>query len=119
LSEVVPVVERSRLLITDIEFLRLHYARTLRCWRERFLANRSLAAELYDERFCRMWEFYLAGSEITFRWLGQTVFQVQLAKDQEALPLTRDYMVAAERALEAEEDRDRLLCDREPSGRAA
>jgi cyclopropane-fatty-acyl-phospholipid synthase len=119
LSELAPAVERAALLITDVEVLRLHYAHTLRCWRERFLANRSLAAELYDERFCRMWEFYLAGAEIAFRWLDQAVFQVQLAKQQEALPLTRDYMLAAERALEAEEERDRLRGDREASGRAA
>jgi len=103
LSELVPAVERAALLVTDVEILRLHYAQTLRCWRERFLANRSLAAELYDERFCRMWEFYLAGSEIAFRWLDQAVFQVQLARQVDALPLTRDYMLAAERALEAEE----------------
>lgn len=118
LSEVVPAVERARLLITDVEILRLHYAQTLRCWRERFLANRARAAALYDERFCRMWEFYLAGAEIAFRWLNQAVFQIQLAKDQEALPLTRDYMLVAERALEAEEDRDRLRGDRVASGRA-
>ena len=103
LSELVPAVERARLLITDVEILRLHYAQTLRCWRERFLANRASAATLYDERFCRMWEFYLAGSEMAFRWLDQAVFQVQLAKTLEALPLTRDYMIDAERALTAEE----------------
>ncbi len=119
LSELVPAVERAALLVTDVEVLRLHYAQTLRCWRERFLANRSLAAELYDERFCRMWEFYLAGSEMAFRWLDQAVFQVQLAKQQDALPLTRDYMLATERALEAEEARAHPLSDRDAGGRAA
>lgn len=117
LSELVPAVERAALLVTDVEILRLHYAQTLRCWRERFLANRNLAAELYDERFCRMWEFYLAGSEIAFRWLDQAVFQVQLAKQQDALPLTRDYMLATERALEAEEAC--ALSNRDAGGRAA
>lgn len=119
LSELVPAVERSRLLITDIEVLRLHYAKTLRCWRDRFLANRQRAVELYDERFCRMWEFYLAGSEIAFRWLGQAVYQVQLAKAIETLPLTRDYMLEAERALEAEDARDRPVIERAASEQAA
>ena len=114
LSELTPAIERSRLLITDIEVLRLHYARTLRHWRERFLANRARAAQLYDERFCRMWEFYLAGSEIAFRWLDQAVFQVQLTRDIDidALPLTRDYMVDAERTLTAAEARDDKASER-------
>ena len=70
LSEVLPVVERLGLWVTDIEILRLHYAETLRAWRERFMANRARIAELYDERFCRMWEFYLVGSELAFRRMG-------------------------------------------------
>ncbi|MBK8209620.1 MAG: class I SAM-dependent methyltransferase [Rhodospirillales bacterium] len=119
LSEVVPAVERARLLITDVEVLRLHYAQTLRHWRERFLANRARAAALYDERFCRMWEFYLAGSEIAFRWLDQAVFQVQLAKNLQALPLTRDYMLDTERALAAEENLDRQPQEHAAAERAA
>ncbi len=93
LSEVVPVIERVGLWITDIEILRLHYAETLRHWRERFMSNRYKAVELYDERFCRMWEFYLAGAEVTFRRMGQIVAQIQLTKSVGAVPLTRDYMV--------------------------
>jgi cyclopropane-fatty-acyl-phospholipid synthase len=106
LSELAPAVERAGLLITDVEVLRLHYALTLRAWRERFLANRAAAAALYDERFCRMWEFYLAGSEISFRWFGHVVFQVQFGRRIDALPLTRDYMIDRERAMaEVEPDR--------------
>jgi cyclopropane-fatty-acyl-phospholipid synthase len=97
LSEVLPVVERLGLWVTDIEILRLHYAETLRLWRRRFLANRARIADLYDERFCRMWEFYLVGSELTFRRMGHMVFQLQLAKRQDAVPLTRDYVTDWER----------------------
>jgi len=92
-------VERSGLIITDVEVLRLHYARTLEEWRRRFTARRADAARLYDERFCRMWEFYLAGAEMAFRHDGQVVFQIQLARSQEAVPLTRDYMLEDERAM--------------------
>jgi cyclopropane-fatty-acyl-phospholipid synthase len=92
LSEVLPVVEKLGLWVTDIEILRLHYAETLRLWRRRFLANRARIAELYDERFCRMWEFYLVGSELAFRRMGHMVFQLQLANRQDAVPLTRDYV---------------------------
>jgi cyclopropane-fatty-acyl-phospholipid synthase len=92
LSEVLPAIERSGLYVTDIEILRLHYAETLRAWRERFMANREQAARLYDERFCRMWEFYLAGSETSFRVDGHMVFQIQIAKRQDGVPLTRDYI---------------------------
>lgn len=105
LSEVMAAVERAGLWVTDIEVLRLHYAYTLRQWRQRFLANRRAAAELYDERFCRMWEFYLAAAEISFRYLRCAVFQIQLARRQEAVPLTRDYITETERALAAEEER--------------
>ena len=97
LSEVLPVVERLGLWVTDIEILRLHYAKTLRLWRKRFAANRARIAKLYDERFCRMWEFYLVGSELTFRRMGHMVFQLQLAKHQDAVPLTRDYVTDWER----------------------
>jgi cyclopropane-fatty-acyl-phospholipid synthase len=97
LSEVVPVVERLRLLITDIEILRLHYAETLRSWRRRFEQNRDRLRAIYDERFCRMWEMYLAGSEIVFRSGGCMVFQMQLAKEVDSVPITRDYMLDWER----------------------
>ena len=94
LSEVMPAVERSRLVATDIEILRLHYAQTLRHWRWRFTANRDTIASIYDERFCRMFEFYLCGSELAFRHGGHMVFQIQLAARQDAVPLTRDYLYA-------------------------
>jgi cyclopropane-fatty-acyl-phospholipid synthase len=99
LAEAVTAAERAGLLVTDVEVLRLHYAETLRRWRERFLANRDRARALYDERFCRMWEFYLAGSEMAFRYMSLGVFQIQLAKRIDAVPLTRDYMVDRERKL--------------------
>jgi len=99
LSEVTKVVEKSRLLMTDIEILRMHYAYTLRDWLARFRARRQDAAALYDERFCRMWEFYLASCEMEFRYMGTMVFQMQLTRDLNALPITRDYMVDAERAM--------------------
>ncbi|UUX48107.1 cyclopropane-fatty-acyl-phospholipid synthase family protein [Nisaea acidiphila] len=98
LSEVLPVIETERLWATDIEILRLHYAETLRHWRERFEKHRAEMAALYDERFCRMWELYLIGSELSFRLMGHMVFQIQLAKDIEAVPLTRDYIGAFEKA---------------------
>src|SRR5580698_4597123 len=97
LSEVLPPVEKSGLFATDIEILRLHYAETLRHWRRRLIANRDTIASLYDERFCRMFEFYLCGSEIAFRREGHMVFQIQLAHQQTAVPLTRDYITDAER----------------------
>ena len=103
LSEVIPAIERQGLKITDIEILRLHYAETLKAWRERFMARREEAAALYDERFCRMWEFYLAGSEMAFRYQDMMNFQIQLTRHQHALPLTRDYMVEAEAALRVRE----------------
>jgi cyclopropane-fatty-acyl-phospholipid synthase len=103
LSEVLPAIERAGLYVTDIEILRLHYADTLRAWRERFMARRDEAAELYDERFCRMWEFYLAGSETSFRVDAHMVFQIQLAKRQEAVPLTRDYLPEREAELRRRE----------------
>ena len=99
LSELTAAVEKSGLLITDIESLRLHYAKTLAEWRRRFNAQRPEIANLYDERFCRMWEFYLAGAEMAFRYDDQVVFQVQLARRLETLPMTRDYMIEAERKM--------------------
>jgi len=89
LSEVVPVAERRRLWITDVEILRLHYAKTLRAWRARFQQNREQIRALYDERFCRMWETYLVGAELSFRNQGMLVFQMQLAKAVGTVPLTR------------------------------
>jgi cyclopropane-fatty-acyl-phospholipid synthase len=101
LSEVLPAIEGAGLVVTDIEILRLHYAETLKTWRERFLARRDEACALYDERFCRMWEFYLAACECGFRHCGMMVFQIQLAKRQEAVPLTRNYIGAREAELAA------------------
>ena len=98
LSEAVAAIEQEGLWITDIEILRLHYAATLKEWRRRFQENRAEVARLYDERFCRMWEFYLAGCEVAFRRLDQMVFQIQLAKRNDTVPLTRDYMLDWERA---------------------
>ena len=97
LSEVMPSAERARLWVTDIEILRLHYAETLRAWRMRFQHHRDRIRMLYDERFCRMWEMYLVGSEIAFRRQGHMVFQMQLAKAVDTVPLTRDYMFDWER----------------------
>ena len=106
LSEVVPIAERRRLWITDIEVLRLHYAETLRAWRARFEHNREQIRTLYDERFCRMWETYLVGAELSFRNQGMLVFQMQLAKTVDTVPLTRDYLTDWERAHgEASENR--------------
>ena len=103
LSEVMQSVEKSGLAITDIEILRLHYAETLRHWRMRFMARREEAKALYDERFCRVWEFYLAASESAFRWQNLVVFQMQLAHDQEAVPLTRGYIGRGEDCLRLHE----------------
>ncbi|SDB72392.1 SAM-dependent methyltransferase [Belnapia rosea] len=97
LSEVLPAVERSGLWVTDIEILRLHYAETLRHWRRRFAANRDAILSLYDERFCRMFEFYLAGAELAFRRSDHMNWQLQLSPSVDALPMARDYMVDAER----------------------
>lgn len=99
LSEVLPAVERAGLLVDDIEVLRLHYAETLKAWRERFLARREEAAKLYDERFVRMWEFYLASSEMSFRKQSVMVFQIQLSKRQGVVPITRDYITREEQRL--------------------
>lgn len=98
LSEVLPVIERAGLWVTDIEILRLHYADTLREWRRRFNRARDQIRKIYDERFCRMWEFYLAGSEVAFRREGHMVFQIQLAKRVDTVPRTRDYMYEWENA---------------------
>ena len=101
LSEVMSAIEKAGLWVTDMEILRLHYAETLRHWRLRFLANRDRIKQLagYDDRFCRMWEFYLAGCEVSFRYMNQMVFQLQLTRKQDAVPLTRDYMLDAEKGI--------------------
>jgi cyclopropane-fatty-acyl-phospholipid synthase len=96
-------IERVGLFVTDTEILRLHYADTLKIWRERFTARRDEAKAMYDERFCRMWEFYLAGSEASFRVDGHMVFQIQLAKSQDVVPATRDYIGEREARLRRRE----------------
>ena len=93
LSEVLPAIEKAGLLVTDIEILRLHYAETLRNWRARFLVHREAVERLYDERFVRMWEFYLASSEMAFRAQAMMVVQMQLTKRQGVVPMTRDYII--------------------------
>ena len=106
LSEITAAVEKSGLFITDIEILRMHYAETLKAWRERFMARRAEALALYDERFCRMWEFYLTVSELTFRIEGECVFQVQLARRHDIVPITRDYIAEREAALRLRDSAD-------------
>jgi cyclopropane-fatty-acyl-phospholipid synthase len=96
LSEVFAAVERSRLIATDCEILRLHYADTIQHWRRRFAANRDTIRALYDERFCRIFELYLTGAEMTFRRLGHMVWQLQLARQHGAVPLTRDYITESD-----------------------
>lgn len=99
LSEMLSAIERAGLIVSDVEVLRLHYAETLKEWRRRIKKHWAELAALYDERFCRMWEFYLAASESAFRWQNLVVFQFQIARDQEAVPLTRNYIGEAERKL--------------------
>ncbi|MEZ5901130.1 MAG: cyclopropane-fatty-acyl-phospholipid synthase family protein [Hyphomicrobiaceae bacterium] len=103
LSEVFPAVERNRLWVTDCEFLRLHYAMTLRHWHTRFEANRARIAEMYDERFCRMWEFYLISAEMMFRSGAQEVFHMQLSRKRDASPIRRDYIFEAQQKLRQRE----------------
>ena len=103
LEEIVPAMERAGLFVTDVEILRIHYADTLKAWRERFLARRDEAEALYDEQFCRMWEFYLAACEASFRCGDDVVFQIQISKKIDALPLTRDYIAEREQNLRSKE----------------
>jgi cyclopropane-fatty-acyl-phospholipid synthase len=107
LSEVLPAIERAGLLVTDVEILRLHYAETLKAWRERCLAHREDVERLYDARFVRMWEFYLAGAEMSFRHQNLMVFQIQLTKRQGVVPITRGYIADEEDRLRALETKIR------------
>ena len=99
LSETFAEIEKAGLWVTDCEILRLHYAETLKVWEERFQANRPQVAEMFDEKFCRMWEFYLVISELSFRLGKHMNFQIQLAKTVDSLPIARDYMIDEERKL--------------------
>lgn len=127
LSEIVPEIEKAGLIISDVEILQAHYAETLRAWRNAFLARRAEAAALYDERFCRMWEFYLAASEAAFRGEKLSVFQIQLTKQPASAPTTRHYIARREQELRnreaelAERDRGSTLAARHngQSGAAA
>jgi cyclopropane-fatty-acyl-phospholipid synthase len=92
LSEAFAAIEHAGLWVTDVEILRLHYAETLRHWHRRFQGNRDMVRSLYDERFCRMWEFYLQLCEVAYRRLNWMVFQAQIAKCQTSVPLTRSYL---------------------------
>jgi cyclopropane-fatty-acyl-phospholipid synthase len=105
LSEVLPAVQRAGLLVSDVEILQLHYAETIKAWRQRFLAHRDEVMRLYDQRFVRMWEFYLACSEMAFRGGDMVVFQIQLAKRKGVTPTTRDYIAHEEARLRARERR--------------
>jgi cyclopropane-fatty-acyl-phospholipid synthase len=105
LSEVIPRIEKAGLVITDVEILRLHYAETLKAWRQRFTARREEVLALFDERFYRMWDFYLAGMEAAFRHDGIMVFQIQVSKRLDTVPLTRDYIGDRENALRTSEGR--------------
>ena len=99
LSEIVRGYEGLGMLMTDVEVLRLHYAYTLRHWYERTVAAKDAIVALYDERFYRMWQFYLAGADAAFRYGGLVNYQLQFARDRHTLPITRDYMAASEKAL--------------------
>nr|WP_250809536.1 cyclopropane-fatty-acyl-phospholipid synthase family protein [Neorhizobium tomejilense] len=104
ISEVMPAIEKAGLLVSDIEILPMHYAHTLRHWRERFIANKDKAAALYDDRFVRMWEFYLAGSEMAFTHESFFIFQMQIVKKRTAVPDNRDYIYEREAELRAFEE---------------
>ncbi|MGI2031084.1 class I SAM-dependent methyltransferase [Rhizobium panacihumi] len=97
LSEVLEVVEQNSLWVTDLEFLRVHYATTLAHWNNRFQANRDKVIALYDERFARMWEFYLISAEMMFRTGSQMVFHMQLSRKRDAAPIVRDYITDKQR----------------------
>ena len=105
LSEVIPAIERSGLMVTDVEILRLHYAETLHHWSQRFAVNRAAAQAMYGDEFCRMWEFYLGAAEMSFRERPLMVFQIQLTHRRDAVPWTRDYITTAEARLSASTQR--------------
>ncbi len=92
LSQIARPIEDSGLIISDIEVLRMHYSHTLKHWKERFLSKKHLVLDTFDEKFYRMWEFYLTSCEMVFKWGDQVVFQLQLTKDNETAPITRDYI---------------------------
>ena len=92
LSEVTTPIEKAGLIVSDIEVLKLHYSHTLRHWKENCLKNKAQIVEMFDEKFFRMWEFYLAGCEIAFKWGDQVVYQFQLSKNYTSTPITRDYI---------------------------
>ncbi|MEF3130260.1 cyclopropane-fatty-acyl-phospholipid synthase [Rhizobium sp. 268] len=104
-GEVLPPLEKAGLLVRDVEILPLHYAYTLRHWRERFVARKAEAVALYDEQFFRMWEFYLAGSEMGFRWDELFILQIQIAKNQFTVPDNRNYIARNEAKLKEFEAR--------------
>ncbi|MFO1115244.1 MAG: cyclopropane-fatty-acyl-phospholipid synthase family protein [Beijerinckiaceae bacterium] len=106
LSEMSAAVEKAGLFVTDVEVLRMHYAETLKAWRERFMARRDEALGLYDERFCRMWEFYLSICELAFRLEGECVFQLQLARRHDVVPITRAYIAEREARLRVRDVHD-------------
>lgn len=101
IAEVIPAVERAGLLVKDIEVLPMHYAWTLRAWRERFVARKAEAIALYDDNFFRMWEFYLAASEVAFRHDRLFILQLQIARHQDRVPFDRGYIAEAEARLKA------------------
>ena len=124
-SQLSKAIEKNRLWLTDLENLRIHYAQTLQLWYRRFQKNRESTARLYDERFCRMWEMYLLGCEMVFRYQDISVFQLQICRDINALPITRDYICDSERRLAAIDSasitrirRDQGTFDKQQSGRA-
>ncbi len=92
MSEVAGPIEKSGLMVTDVEVLRMHYFHTLRNWKERFLRNKPKVLTMFDEKFFRMWEFYLTSCEMSFKWADQVVYQFQLTKDFNSAPITRDYI---------------------------
>ena len=92
MSELASPIEKSGLIVSDIEVLRMHYSHTLRHWKERCISNKSKILEMFDEKFFRMWEFYLTSCELAFKLEDQVVFQFQLTKDLTTAPTTRDYI---------------------------
>jgi cyclopropane-fatty-acyl-phospholipid synthase len=115
ISQLARAWERNYLWVTDIENLRLHYSKTLVQWHQRFSKNRDKIARIYDQRFCRMWEMYLIASEVAFRVQNITVLQIQLSREIDSLPITRDYMVEAEQELAL---KDSIIADSRPGEKA-